>query len=327
MADIFGVRVTAELSILDSLIIICNTPGGQIEPTITFAAQNYFVAWLDQAFDLRSSPVKVARVNQGGVLLDPGTVVGTGDYQPDIAFDGSRCLVTWCEEFIGVNGRFVNASCQPEGSLIQIALTQGSSTTPATEFGAGSYLVVWPDFCPLGTDLDIFGQMVSTNGQLIGERICIADGAASQNSPALFFDGNTFLVVWVEDLNLVYGRYVSPTGVPLGLKFLISESTQFERQHPSLAAGTENYLIAWNEYHADFDIYGNLDVSLGIEEIGTEFPVRGMTLLAHELRAYLDRASHLYDITGRRVQHTPICPGIYFLKRNDGVLQKIVVIR
>jgi hypothetical protein len=327
MADIFGVRVTAELNIIDSLIIICNTPGGQTEPSVTFAAQDYFVAWLDQAFDLRSSPVKVARVDQQGVVLDPGTVVGTGDYQPDIAFDGSRCLVTWSEEFNGVIGRFVNAACQAEGTLIEIALTQGSSTTPATEFGAGTYLVVWPDFCPLGTDLDIFGQVVGTNGQLIGERILIADGPTSQNQPALAFDGNTFLVIWVEDLNLVYGRYLSPSGIPLGTKFIVSENTPFERQHSSLAAGTDNYLIAWNEYHSDFDVYGNLDVTVGLEEISPELPVRGLTLLGHQLRAYLDGESRLYDITGRRVLNTRIGPGIYFLQRDHEGLLKIVVIQ
>jgi hypothetical protein len=327
MADIFGVRVTAELNIVDSLIIICNTPGGQTEPAVTFAAQDYFVAWFDQAFDLRSSPVKVARVDQQGVVLDPGTVVGTGDYQPDIAFDGSRCLVTWCEEFNGVIGRFVNASCQPEGNLIEIALTQGTSTAPVTEFGAGVYLVAWPDFGPLGTDLDIYGQVVGTNGQLIGECILIADGPASQSQPALAFDGNTFLVVWVEDLNLVYGRYLSPGGIPIGAKFLVSENTSFERQHVSLAPGTDNYLVAWNEYHDDFDIYGNLDVSVGLEEISPELPVRGLTLLVHQLKAYLDCESCLYDIAGRRVQNTQIVPGIYFLQRGDEGLLKIVVIQ
>jgi hypothetical protein len=327
MADVFGVRVTAELSILDSLIIICNNAGGQVEPTVTFADQQYFVAWLDPAFDQRTPDVKVARVDLQGAVLDAGIPVGTGDYSPGIAFDGNRCLVTWCAEYTGVLGRFVNASCQPEGNLIEIATTMGSSTTPTAEYGTGAYLVVWPDFCPLGTDLDIYGQMVSMNGQLMGERIHIADGTASQSQPALRFDGNTFLVVWVEDLNLVYGRYFSPDGVPLGAKFPVSENTSFERQHPSLAAGTENYLIAWNEYHTDFDVYGNLDASVGIEETGEEVPVRTMTLLAHHLNTYLDGESQLYDVAGRRVQHTPIAPGIYFLKRSNEELLKIVVVR
>lgn len=328
MADIFGVRVTAELNIIDTLIVICNNPGGQTEPAVTFAGQNYFVAWFDQAFDLRSSPVKVARVDQNGVVLDAGVAIGTGDYNPDIAFDGSRCLVTWSEEFNGVIGRFVNASCQPEGQTIAIAVTQGVSTTPIVEFGAQNYLVVWPDFCPLGTDLDIFGQIVSVNGQLIGERIQIADGTESQNYAAVDFDGSTFLVVWVEDLNTVYGRYVSESGMPMGTKFLVSENTSFERQHPSLAAGTSNFLVAWNEYHDNFDVYGNLDVSVvGIEETDSALPVRGLTMFASQLEQYLDGDNQLYDILGRHVQNMQLTPGIYFLKRDGNHLLKIVVIR
>jgi hypothetical protein len=327
MADIFGVRVTAELNIIDSLIIICNNPGGQTEPTITFTGENYFVAWLDQAFDLRTSAVKVARVDPHGVVLDAGVAVGTGDYNPDIAFDGNRCLVTWSEEFNGVTGRFVNASCQPEGQTIEIAVTQGISTTPIVEFGAQNYLVVWPDFCPLGTDLDIFGQVVAASGQLIGERMQIADGIESQNYPAVAFDGNTFLVVWVEDLNTVYGRYVSTSGIPVGNKFPVSESTSFERQHPSLAAGTNSFLVAWNEYHTDFDVYGNLDVPVGIEETQLERPVRGLIMFANQLEQYLEGDNRLYDILGRHVQNMQITPGIYFLELNGNNLLKIVVIR
>ena len=327
MADIFGVRVTAELEITDSLIIICNNPGGQTEPAITFAGQNYFVAWFDQAFDSRTSPVKVARVDPQGTVLDAGTALGTGDYSPDIAFDGNRCFVTWCEEFNGVVGRFVNASCQPEGGLVQIASTQGSSTTPSMEYGSEAYLVVWPDFCPLGTDLDIFGQIVSASGQLIGERIQIATGTESQNHPALAFDGNTFLVVWVENFNTVCGRYVSANGVAIGSKFYISETTSFERQHPALAVGTYRYLVAWNEYHANFDVYGNLDVPGGIEEAEIERPLQGLTMLSVQLQQYLKGNNRLYDILGRRVQRKPVNPGVYFLERDGSELQKIVVVR
>ncbi len=326
MADIFGVRVTADLEILDSLIVICNDPGGQTEPAVTFAGQDYFVAWFDQAFSTRGSPVKVVRVDTQEVVLDTGVVIGNGDYKPDIAFDGTRCLVTWSEEFNGVVGRFVNTSGQPEGPFIEIALTQGNSTTPSTDFGANHYLVVWPDFCISGTDLDIFGQLVSTSGELIGERIQLAQGPASQSQPALAFDGNTFLVVWVEDFNTICGRYVSTNGIPIGDAFQISGSTSFERQHPSIAAGYNNYLVAWNEYHADFDVYGNLDISVGITETDDGLPARGLIMNSDRLARYFAEEDRLYDIQGRRVDNGRITPGIYFLER-DAILVKIVVVR
>jgi hypothetical protein len=128
-------------------------------------------------------------------------------------------------------------------------------------------------------------------------------------------------------LNTVYGRYISTTGIPTGNKFPISLSTTFERQHPSLAAGTDNYLVAWNEYHADFDVYGNLDVSVGIENINKELPVQGSTMFARQLAKYLAGNKRIYDILGRKVYNAPISPGIYFLEIEDNTLLKIIVVR
>jgi hypothetical protein len=326
MSDVFGVRVTAELEIVDSLIIICNNLSGQTEPVVTFADEHYFVAWLDGAFETRMPVIKVARVDTQGTVLDTGVNVGSGDEHPDIAFDGSRCLVTWCEEFSGVKGRFVNATCQPEGQTIDIAATQGTSTAPVVAYGTPHYLVAWPDFCATGTDLDIFGQIVSTDGQLIGDRIQIADGPAIQNHVTVAFDGNEFLVVWVEDANHVYGRFISVNGVPNGTKFLISDSGSHERQHPSVDAGTSNFLVAWNEYRNDFDIYGNLDVLVGIDELDIDISDCGFTISSHQLRKYLDTNTRLYDALGRRITKGPITPGIYFLETTKEELTKIVVI-
>ncbi|KPK73809.1 hypothetical protein AMJ87_00390 [candidate division WOR_3 bacterium SM23_60] len=327
MSDVFGVRVTAELEITDSLIIVCNNLSGQTEPVVTFADEYFFVAWLDGAFETRIPVIKVARVDTQGTVLDMGITIDSGDEHPDIAFDGSRCLVTWCEEFSGVKGRFVNAACQPEGQTIEIATTQGTSTAPVVEYGTPHYIVVWPDFCPLGTDLDIYGQIVSIDGQLVGDRIQIADGPAIQNYVAAAFDGNEFLVVWVEDADHVYGRFISVNGVPNGPKFLISDNSSYERQHPSVHAGPNSFLIAWNEYHDDFDIYGNLDILTGIDELNVEIPKGGFTMSSSQVRKYLDLNTRLYDALGRRITKGPIAPGIYFLETKKKELTKVVVIR
>jgi hypothetical protein len=320
MADIFGVRVTAELNILDSLVIICNNPGGQIEPAVTFGGQNYFVTYL-------GAGVMVSRVSRQGTVMGSGVTVGMGDYHPDIAFDGDRCLVVWSEEFHGVVGRYVNASGQPEGQSIDIALTQGTSTSPTIEFGVQNYLVVWPDFCVAGTDLDVFGQLVSTNGYLIGERITIAHGTPIQSYPAIVFDGSSFLVVWVEDANRVYGHFVTSDGVPAGTKFLISDTTSYERQHPSVGAGTNNYLVAWNEYRDDFDVYGNVDIALGIEEYTS--PLSVPTVFTSRIQKYIGGDSRVivYDILGRKVSGNQITQGIYFLEIDKKITQRIVVVR
>lgn len=326
MADIFGVRVTAELDIIDSLILICNSPSGQTEPAVVFAGSNYFVAWLDQAFDERTTVVKVARVDPQGIVLDAGTVMGTADGHPDIAYDGNYCMAVWSEDFYGVKGRLINATCQPEGQVITIAPIVGSSTFPAIAYGNTYYLVVWSDFGAAG-NLDIYGQMVSSNGQLIGDCIPIADGSPVQNYPAVDFDGSFFLVVWVEDANLVCGRYISSDGLPVGAKFTISENTPFERQSPSLKVGGNICFVAWNEYHADFDVYANMDIVTGVNEITTAVPTSACLMLGSQLRKYLNNHYNLYDVQGRHLVPGSISPGIYFLEGENKNLTKIVVVR
>jgi hypothetical protein len=327
MADIFGVRVTTELSILDSLIVICNSIVGQTEPAVTWAGQNYFVTYLDAVSETRAGIVKVQRVSPDGTVLDNGANVGFGDYNPEIAFDGSRCLVVWSEEFHGVTGRFVNASGQPEGAGFEIAMTVGLSTLPELEFGDQYYLVVWPDFCPTGTDLDIYGQLVATDGTLIGGRITIAEGPASQNFPAITFDGNRFMVVWVENTNAIHGRLIAENGMPAGAEFPISDNTQYERHYPSVAAGTDYFLTVWSEFHTDFDIYGNTDVSVDIHENSTSTAVQNLPLISGQLIKYIGNDMKLYDVIGRRVQNGYVGPGIYFAETENKELKKIVVVR
>ncbi len=327
MSDIFGVRVTAELNILDSLIIVCNDAGGQTEPSVIWAGQNYFVTYLDAVFETRSGIVKVQRVSPQGVVLDDGTNVGPGDYNPEIAYDGNRCLIVWSEEFHGVMGRFVNADGQTEGPSFEIGTTEGISTIPSVQFGSEYYLVVWADFCPAGTDQDIYGQLISTDGNLVGNKILIAEGTTNQNSPTLTFTGSEFLVVWVVGYNDICGRFVTESGAPVGMEFPISDNTTYERQYPSVVSGTDYYLVSWNEFHADFDIYGNTDVSVGISETETNTIIEGIPVLRSQLLKYITGNAKLYDILGRRISNDRIIPGVYFFENENKELKKIVVVR
>ncbi len=322
MSDVFGVRVTADLEVLDSLIIICNSASGSTEPSVAFDGQNYVVAYLGGVFGARSADVKVQRVSPQGVVLDAGITLGSGDYHPDIASDLSRCLVVWSQEYSGVKARFVNANGQPEGPVIDIASTLATSTIPAVAFGPEHYLIVWHDFCPAGTDLDIYGQLVSATGSLIGDRIVIADGGANQSYPAVASDPNTCLVVWIEDGLSVCGRSLTAQGTPLGPAFSVSDNGPYEKGLPSTAAGTQQYLVTWNEFHTDFDLFGNLDTPTGVTEYDAEVPV-----ITNRIDHVMEEGTRMYDVLGRAVIGNRINPGIYFLIRKDSAVKKIVLVR
>ena len=327
MADIIGVRVTPELDTINSLVI-CNSPAGQTDALVTFDGENYFVVWFDALFN---GPV-VARVTPQGVVLDPGNYIGGGSSYgedlPDIACDAQRSFVVWSEEYYGVCGRFINSSAQPEDSVITITTILATSTAPKVEFSNDNYLVVWADFCSTGTGLDIYGQIVSPNGSLIGGKFAVAKGSESQSHPDLSFDGSQFAVVWLEGSQDVYGQMVAPNGQLLGPKFRISDNTSYLRDHPSICVGIDNYLIVWGEYYDNYDIYGNIDIAIGIKEeesplIEEFFP----SIISGNLYLPEFQNFKVYDVLGRSVDHQRLKPGVYFVKCENGLIQKVVKAR
>lgn len=325
MSDIFGVRVTPQLDTLNS-IIISNTVEGQVDPAVCFSQGNYFTAWYNQ---FSSRTIHTTRVTPEGVVLNVGNYIGDGSVEPDIACDDENCLVVWSREYYGVCARFIDSLAQAQGDEITIDTTQGTSTIPKLAFGSGNYLVVWPDFCEAGTDLDIFGQLITTEGILIGDRITIADGPEIQSSVAIIFDGYNYLVIWLEGLDghNVFGQFVTPDGLLLHDKFLISDDTLHWRQEPGLGFSTDNYLMVWAEYHDDLDIYGNLDISVGVEEIKPRDAISIPWIISGPLCLPDIGEFKIYDILGRQVTKNQMRPGVYFLKIGDQALQKIVKVR
>ncbi len=327
MADIFGVRVTSELNVIDTLII-CNSSGGQVDPAVAFNGANFIVVWADPSYDDFIAGIKVAQVTPQGAVLDTGYYVGVGSSEPDVAFGVDECFAVWPQDFHGVRGRFIDNSGQPVDTAFDITSIIGSTTIPKVAFGEDEFLVVWADFCSTGTDLDIYGQLVSSQGQLIGNRISIAEGSQNQNLPDCAFDGTDFLVAWSEGPD-IFGQLITSSGQLLGPQFQISDDTPFIRGSPSVSTGMDNFLVVWDEYHDGFDIYGNVDILISVEEeetlpSGTEFIP---SIITHHLRLSNIDSFKIYDISGRRVELHQMVPGVYFIEVNHRVIKKVVKIR
>lgn len=322
MADIFGMRVTPTLDTLGTFIV-CNDPGGQVDPSVAFNGENFLVVWAEPYYG-----IVAALVTPQGVVINSGIYVSDGDECPDITFDGNRSLVIWHEDFIGVQGRFINNSGQPEDSSFIISYITGSSTKPKSAFGNGVFLVVYADFCSAGTDLDIYGQLISPLGQIVGGKITIADGPAIQSFPDIVFNGSDFFVVWQENNHAVFGRAVSPDGLFPGNEFQISQDTLYSREYPAIATGLEKYLIVWGEFHEDFDIYGNIDVDIGIYE-ETKLDIKGNlpSIITGPLIIDDIHKAKIYDIMGRNVRPYDLKAGVYFLFIDSNTIQKFVKLR
>jgi hypothetical protein len=325
MSDIFGVRVTPQLDTLNS-IVISNIADGQVDPAVCFSYGNYFTAWYNQFGD---RTINATRITPEGVVLNLGNYIGDGGEGPDIACDNENCLVVWSREYYGVCARFIDSLAQAQGHEMTIAITQATSTVPQLAFGSVDYLVVWPDFCESGTDLDIFGQLITTNGILLGDRITIAHGPEIQRSVSIAFDGNNYLIIWLEgpDGHNVFGQFVTTDGLLLDNKFLISDDTLYWRQDLSLECGADNYLVVWAAYHDGLDTYGNLDISVGIEETKPQKPISVSHIISGPLCLPDIGEFKIYDILGRQVEENQMRPGVYFLKIGNRAMQKVVKVR
>lgn len=327
-----GVRVTPDLDTLNTFYI-CNPADDSFiesEPVITFTGENYLVVWSDEKY----GPSNVyhpfaARITPAGVVLDSGTKVstsGASEYRPNVADDGQRSLVVWSGSSNGAYGRFVNREGMPEGDVFQLA--PGTASGPNLCFGDSCYLVVWQT----GTypALQLYGSLVSRQGELIGSTIPIATESGCNRWAAVAYDGHNFLTVWMSGENnlpeTIFGRFIANDGSLVGDRFAVSATTPVMRWWPALAFSDSNSLVAW-EQGTSRDVYGNIDVLVtGIAE-QPEAPLTARSPNATILSGGLPGRACLYDALGRRVSAGSLKPGVYFTGPAGSAPAKVVKTR
>lgn len=315
-------RVTPELNVLDT-VYICTQAGGQNIPAITYNGEDYLVVWYDP--DLNKGIV-AARVTPQGAVLDTGNCLGAGDDDPDIASDADRGLAVWSRDYYGVCARFLDGQAQPIDTVFRICTIVGSGTTPRVACDGQNYLTVWADFGS-GGDLDIFGRLVTGQGQMPGDIFPVARGPAIQKDPNLGYDGNKYLTVWVEDGSKIFGQFIGTDGKMIGSAFLVSDTAGYERQYPALGAVSDDRLIAWAEYHGGFDICAALGEPVNIAEDRTK-TIRPLSSLicGAEFPKEFEKL-RIYDVCGQTIGSTRAEPGIYFVLLTDGQRIKVVKVK
>lgn len=330
-------RVTSQCDTIGSFPI-CNRADAQFGPTIAFNGNDYMVVWSDRRFTGTYFWITAARVTRQGVVLDTGYCIGSADdhneFYPDIAFDGNRCLAVWYRSAFapyGIFGRFINNMAQPEDSVVMISSANTSLYNfPKIDFDRSNYLVVWADQRPGETDYDIFCQLISPQGRLVGARITVATGAQNQTRPDVSFDGREYLVVWVQD-TWIYGQKILPSGQAIGSNFCISDTSSYPRSYPRVCAGSTKHFVAWSEEHDLFnDIYGNLDVVVQVSE-GTGGQLRKHdyypTIVSGNLRLPAEKKCKVYDRSGRLVTPRNLRPGVYFVEIDGRAAMKVIKVR
>ncbi len=297
-----------------------------------FNGTNHIVVWDDGRFE--GIRIVAARVTPLGAVLDTGNCIGgTGvsEQFPDIAFDGTRCLAVWLNYAVpyGIAGRFVNAQAMPEDTVLTISVTETYKyANPRVAFGNNNYLVVWADIVPATFNFNIYGQLVSPQGELIGSRITIADDPSSETEPYVVFDNSQYLVAW-NDSGVIWGRFIDTLGQPVAASFLISENIGRAHFSPWVAVSDINYLVVWSRIGVDRDIYGNIDLMIGTREERDISLIDQMhqTIFSGPLILPIGKNYTIYDISGRQVSTNRLGSGIYFIEIDGKIEQKIIKIR
>jgi hypothetical protein len=311
-------------------------PCVQTDPAVAYGADNFVVVWADARFTGSYYWLTAAAVDTNGVLLDTCYCIGTqtsrNELWPDIAFDGVRYLVVWysSEYPYGVYGRFVNTLGQPEDTLLIIKKTLASNNlNPCIEYMADRYFVVWADKRLGYSDLDVFGQMVSSDGQFLGSMRTIASGSANQMYPAVCSDGSRFFVVWREGMMAICGQWFDMFGSPVGDILQVSDSTSLYRFRAGIDASSNGCLAAWSEAHNDVtDIFGSIETSAGDGEIpcydyGSSCAA---TIWRGSFRRPMGQGGRIYDVCGRDVTNVQLSCGVFYVQDEGSVMKKIVIV-
>src|SRR4030095_15468821 len=89
---------------------------------------------------------------------------------------------------------------------------------PSAAYGTTNFLLIWDD------EQDIFGQLISTDGEPMGEPFQISFSSFGTEQPVVAFNGTNFLVAWTasdgspndNNYTLPRARLISPDGTLLG---------------------------------------------------------------------------------------------------------------
>lgn len=246
-------------------------------PKVLFHVSNYFVVWdfRDTTFTDFDANIIGARVTQNGVLIDTIPIRITnnnsGQFCPDLAFDGINYLAVWIESHMQSPESYniFGARISPDGVVLDtsglaISSQVGIQSCPAVTAGNGGFLAVWQNFrnCQLGTT-DIYFTQISSAGNVTNPMGTAIRTSVPyrQDCSAVAFDGTNYLAVWQDYRNSsfpffrseIYGIRLSGSGSILDpgviqISALLGDTSRaIEYTNPMLCYGGSRYLMIYDK--------------------------------------------------------------------------------
>lgn len=221
-------------------------------PRLAFDGANYFMVWAGSEADpgLKGQFVSKAGDLVGSVLnLHP-----TASLTPtatSVAYGGGKYLACWSD-----GTRLLGQLVNPDRTLSGASFTVSGSTLEPREnamvFDGANFFVAFNGGA--GNLPNIYGQIVSPQGGLIGGTLLIDDTPDPSDNPlTVSCDGSHYLVAFTDEVGgldsgtwHLYGKRVSTSGTVLPERLTLVDNPGAQR-FPFAAFDGSNHLIAWGE--------------------------------------------------------------------------------
>lgn len=259
-------RLSADGTPIGTPVAVVDTPKDHRKPRVAFnrSSGEYMVVWYDEdgnkgIFARRLSPLgePIGEV----IVVDPPS---EGEQSPDIAYSPSppHYLAVW-SDYRNVTADIFGQRLATGGGLvggnIPVVLASRSQWTPAIAYNdlSGLYLVVWADGRVNYENVDIYGRLVTGDGNLWGNELHICSAGNNQWTPHVVVNDRTgdFLVTWQDERHAagtynIYGQRLTSTGGFVGQNYPIASTLSNRQAVPHVVYGDGYYLATWEDDRA-----------------------------------------------------------------------------
>jgi hypothetical protein len=253
--DVFARRFDANLQPLDAQrFVVSSTPISECAPDVASNGQEFLVAWPRANSTILTGEARAARVSTAGVVLDPASIVASGN-MPYLtspvraAWDGTQWFVAW--KYFGIELARISAAgvvLDPNGFPYTPAGVNGQEDAVIAGSPLGGVQLVWTDERAGSYEgLDVYGAHVS-GPAAFGPETLVSSGAPAQASSDMAGDAVHRAIVFRSEtsgLRRILVSRLDANGVALDGE-PIQVASGLQSYDPSIAFDGSVYLIAWN---------------------------------------------------------------------------------
>lgn len=269
---LFGCIISADGSSVGQEFKISSNPNSIYEysPSITSYAGEYIVSWHGPT-DGDNNGIFGQRLSAEGSRI--GDIFQINSYTTSaqalvsITAGKNNFLAVWNSpqdnSLNSVIGRLFYYDGTPAGNEFLInQYTNGNQENPYVASTGNNFLIAWESNYQDGSDMGIFGRLISNDGSFITDEFQINSFTRSdQEYPAIAVMGDKYIVVWDSgrygyagadgDHKAVCARIMNDNGDFLTDEFVVNTYTESAQSFPSIAVLQNQFIIAWSSFYQD----------------------------------------------------------------------------